>query len=367
VYTRDGSTWSLEDTLTATDGDPEDAFGFKSIAVSGDTVVVGASGEDSNATEVDGDASNNDAANAGAAYVFTRDGSTWSQTSYLKASDAEAGDFFGLSVAASGSTVVVGASRADRTGALGGAAYVFSSGPAVDSEQLSAINDFASGDSTTDPTPTTYTDAGVTGVDEDNIEAVNAFVTARADLLEDDATLSTADIQALVSVYTAIEAAQADPDTMATLTQSDFASLGVELSSELVADVLQGVVSNITSGTDTPEGLEALADVAERIATTIDGDTPTTPLTAGDFNSVGFTSVSNDNLPFVLTRLADSDPSTFAEDNGDSFAALQTVITQGQSDYAAIPKPVPSLSWWAMMLLGGVLGGGVLMNRRRLA
>ena len=299
--------------------------------------------------------------------MFTRDDGTWSQANAFQADDTEADDGFGSTVAVSGSTLLIGASRADRTGALGGAAYVFSPGSAGDSEQLSAINDFASGDSTTEPTPTTYTDAGVTGVDEDNLEAVNAFVTARAALLEDDATLSTADIQALVSVYTAIERAQADPDTMATLTQSDFASLGVELSSELVADVLQGVVSNITSGTDTPEGMEALADVAERIATTIDGDTPTTPLTAGDFNSVGFTSVSNDNLPFVLTRLADSDPSTFAEDNGDRFAALQTVITQGQSDYAAIPKPVPSLSWWAMVLLGGVLGWGVLMHRRRLA
>ncbi len=52
---------------------------------------------------------NNSAADSGAAYVFTRTGGVWSQQAYLKASNTDASDQFGLAVAVSGDTVVVGA------------------------------------------------------------------------------------------------------------------------------------------------------------------------------------------------------------------------------------------------------------------
>ena len=74
-----------------------DSFGI-SVAISGDTVVVGAHQEDSNASGVNGDQSDNSASGAGAAYVFTRSGGLWSQQAYLKASNAEADDGFGVSV-----------------------------------------------------------------------------------------------------------------------------------------------------------------------------------------------------------------------------------------------------------------------------
>ena len=107
------------------------------MAVSGDTVVVGAHGEDSSATGVNGNQSDNSAADAGAAYVFVRSGTTWSQQAYLKASNTGAGDYFGCSVAVSGDTVVVGAygedssatgvngNQADNSATDAGAAYVF--------------------------------------------------------------------------------------------------------------------------------------------------------------------------------------------------------------------------------------------------
>jgi hypothetical protein len=63
-----------------------DVFGT-SIAMSGNTLVVGASGEDSNATGVNGDENNNSASNSGAAYVFVRNGDSWVQQAYLKASN----------------------------------------------------------------------------------------------------------------------------------------------------------------------------------------------------------------------------------------------------------------------------------------
>ena len=138
VFVRDGAgNWSQQAYLKASNTGADDRFGV-SVAIAGDTVVVGARLEDSNATGVDGDQSNNSAPAAGAAYVFVRDGSgNWSQQAYLKASNTESGDFFGGSVAISSDTVVIGAIEEDSnaTGVDGdqtnnsagasGAAYVF--------------------------------------------------------------------------------------------------------------------------------------------------------------------------------------------------------------------------------------------------
>jgi trimeric autotransporter adhesin len=81
-----------------------DVFGW-SVAMSGDTVVIGAPGEESSATGVNGDGSDSGAPDSGAAYVFVRSGDTWSQQAYLKASNTEAGDQFGRSVAVSADTI----------------------------------------------------------------------------------------------------------------------------------------------------------------------------------------------------------------------------------------------------------------------
>ena len=142
VFTRSGSTWTQQAYLKAPNAESGDFFGA-AIAISDDTIVVGANKEASNQTTITNGASastDNSAADAGAAYVFTRSGSTWSQQAYLKAPNAESGDFFGSSVTISGNTIVVGASgessnqttvtngptaSADNSAADAGAAYVF--------------------------------------------------------------------------------------------------------------------------------------------------------------------------------------------------------------------------------------------------
>ncbi|MFN0137698.1 MAG: FG-GAP repeat protein [Phycisphaerae bacterium] len=132
--------------LKASNTEANDQFGY-SVAVSGDTVVVGAYQEDSNATGVNGNQANNLLSSAGAAYVFVRSGAVWSQQAYLKASNTGAGDRFGISVAASGDTVVIGASLeassatgvdgngTDNSAANAGAAYVFVRSAGVWSQQ----------------------------------------------------------------------------------------------------------------------------------------------------------------------------------------------------------------------------------------
>ncbi len=142
VFARNGTTWSQQAYLKASNtGQPDqffqnDYFGY-SVAVSGDTVVVGAYNEDSNATGVNGNGADNSATNSGAAYVFVRSGTNWTQQAYLKASNTDPGDGFGLSVAVSGDTVVAGAiaessnatgvngNQSDNSAYQSGAAYVF--------------------------------------------------------------------------------------------------------------------------------------------------------------------------------------------------------------------------------------------------
>ena len=95
--------------LTASDGAADDHFGY-SVAVDGDTMVVGSYGDNSN---------------RGSAYVFIRQSGTWNQAAKLTASDGTAGDYFGLSVAMHEDTIVVGAWWDDDNGAQSGSAYVF--------------------------------------------------------------------------------------------------------------------------------------------------------------------------------------------------------------------------------------------------
>lgn len=134
VFTRSGTTWSQQAYLKASNTGNSDYFGY-SVGISGDIIVVGAEEEDSNTTGI-GSSPNDLSSNSGAAYVFTRSGTTWSQTSYLKAFNTGEEDRFGHAVAISDGTTVIGAYWEDSNttgvttiwneiGIDSGAAYVF--------------------------------------------------------------------------------------------------------------------------------------------------------------------------------------------------------------------------------------------------
>jgi len=136
VFTRTGSTWTQQAYLKASNTNANDNFGF-SVSISGNTIVVGAYGEDSNSTGVNGEQSNNSFSGSGAAYVFVRSGTTWTQQAYLKASNTNANDMFGYNVSISGETIVVGSrfeqsnatgvngNQLDNSASTSGAAYVY--------------------------------------------------------------------------------------------------------------------------------------------------------------------------------------------------------------------------------------------------
>jgi hypothetical protein len=133
VFVRDGTSWSQQAYLKASNTQAGDQFGW-SVSISEDTIVVGAPYEDSKFRT---DQNNHDAPGAGAAYVFVRNGNSWRQQDYLKASNPDSGDLFGCSVSISGNTIVVGAEREDsmatgvnhwdtgNSATDSGAAYVF--------------------------------------------------------------------------------------------------------------------------------------------------------------------------------------------------------------------------------------------------
>ena len=132
IFVQSGGAWSQQAELTAGDGVSGDSFGY-AVALSGDgaTALIGAYGRHST---------------TGAAYVFVRGGSVWSQQAELTAGDGTTSDNFGRAVALSGdgSTALVGAYFKDR-GA--GAAYAFVRSGSVWSQQQELTGaDTASGD-----------------------------------------------------------------------------------------------------------------------------------------------------------------------------------------------------------------------------
>jgi len=108
VFVRSGSSWSQQAYLKASNTGNADLFGI-ALDLDGDTLVVGAHQEKSNATGVDGDQHNDTIGHAGAAYVFTRNGSTWTQQAYLKSSNTGFSDRFGRTVAIKGDDLFVAA------------------------------------------------------------------------------------------------------------------------------------------------------------------------------------------------------------------------------------------------------------------
>jgi hypothetical protein len=112
IFKRSGTSWSQQAKLLASDGAAFDYFGY-SVSVSGDYAIVGAYLDDANGS------------NSGSAYIFKRDGISWSQQAKILASDGAADDYFGYSVSVNGDYAIVGAYLDDANGSDSGSAYIF--------------------------------------------------------------------------------------------------------------------------------------------------------------------------------------------------------------------------------------------------
>ena len=140
VYDRINGSWQEQAYIKGDNTEAGDKFGSSvRLSADGNTLAVGARKEDSSATGIDGTQSDNMAKDAGAAYVFSRVDGSWQQSAYLKASNTEAADGFGASLALSsdGNILAVSATgedsaaigingnQSDNAALNSGAAYVF--------------------------------------------------------------------------------------------------------------------------------------------------------------------------------------------------------------------------------------------------
>ena len=140
IFTRSGNTWVEQQKILASDRQDFDDFGFSvAISADGNTVLIGAVSEDTSPN-----------ANNGAAYIFTRSGSAWTEQQKILSSDAQDFDDFGSSVviSADGNTVIVGASSEGTSPNFSnGAAYIFTrSGSTWTEQQKILASDRMNGD-----------------------------------------------------------------------------------------------------------------------------------------------------------------------------------------------------------------------------
>ncbi|MEM8488461.1 MAG: T9SS type A sorting domain-containing protein, partial [Bacteroidota bacterium] len=145
VFDFDGTSWTETQKLTASDGAVSDQFG-RSVSLSGDRALIGAVLDDDNGLS------------SGSAYVFDFDGSSWTETEKLTASDGAVSDQFGYSVSLSGDRALIGAFGDDDNGSDSGSAYVFGfASPDSDGDGYTDEEELACG---TDPNDDTSFPAG---------------------------------------------------------------------------------------------------------------------------------------------------------------------------------------------------------------
>ena len=150
VFSRANGVWSQQAYVKASNPENSDHFGHGiDLSADGNTLAVSARFEDSAATGFDGDQDDNSADGSGAVYVFSRTNDVWSQQAYVKASNTDAGDRFGLAVSlsADGDTMAVGAAleasaatgidgdQGDNSAEDAGAVYVYRRTAGVWSQQ----------------------------------------------------------------------------------------------------------------------------------------------------------------------------------------------------------------------------------------
>jgi len=149
LFIRSADIWSQQAYIKASNTGADDGFGGSlALAANGNTLAVGARGEFSIATGINGDQTNNSADATGAVYVFIRNGVLWNQQAYIKASTSDVNDGFGnVSLSADGNILAVGATgedssatgfegdQSDSTSGASGAVYLFTRSSANWSQQ----------------------------------------------------------------------------------------------------------------------------------------------------------------------------------------------------------------------------------------
>jgi hypothetical protein len=188
VFTELGGIWTQEAKLTASTAAASDGLG-SSIAIDGDTLAVAAQLDDDNG------------ADSGSVFVFTRTGTVWSEQGILQPSGAAAGDLFGDSVAVLGDTILVGVKADDDGGADSGSVFVFTrSGTVWTEEAQLTTSDATAGDlfGTSVALVTDLALIGAPGNDDAGLDSGSTYLFSRSGTVwSEDSKLTATDGAAL--------------------------------------------------------------------------------------------------------------------------------------------------------------------------
>jgi large repetitive protein len=234
---------------------------------------------------------------------------------------------------------------------------------AASASALTVISSFTG--SNTAPTLSTYTNAAITGVSVANIGAVNSLIAE----LSSTATDTASEVQEAVNAYVAIlntADGVANGNEAITLTQLQTIGLGV-MNTAAEGQLFNSVIDVAsTSSVDTWTELDYLANVINRISTTVAGGTPAPPVTASDLALLGITGATSNNLTDILSAIAAT------PDNGSgvsSLSLLQSVVNTGIANAVANSRAiianyigltgVPTLGDFANAGVTGVSSGNI--------
>jgi hypothetical protein len=188
AFTRSGNIWVQEAYIKASNTNMADDFGSAvALSADGTTLAIGATGEASAASGIDGDEADNSMPFAGAVYVYIRSGTTWTQEAYIKASNPWSyAAFHIVALSANGSTLAVGApwedsngSETDHSASDSGAVYVFTragtiwtqhaylKAPIIDADEVFGSAVALSPDGSTLVVAAVNDDGGAIGIDGD--------------------------------------------------------------------------------------------------------------------------------------------------------------------------------------------------------
>lgn len=193
------------------------------------------------------------------------------------------------------------------------------------------------------PTTQLYEDAGITGVDADNLLLVNELI----DGLPAAQTATPLQLQASIDALNEVLAnADGDASTTPNLNASDYQALGlsgIANGPASVISLMNSVIGN-QAGMDGYSDLVALADVVARISQALQGQRPEPGLTPADFALIGIEGVDYANLSAVLAALGSADLASLT-----TLAALQALIND-------VPPPLPVSVmnhplWWVLMVV----------------
>ena len=199
---------------------------------------------------------------------------------------------------------------------------------------LTVISSFTG--SNTAPTLSTYSNAAITGVSAANIGAVNSLIAE----LSPAATDTSAEVQEAVNAYVALlNTADGVANGNEAITLGQFQTIGLGVINTVAEGQLFNSVVDVASTTsiDTWTELDYLANVINRISTTVAGGTPAPPLTANDLALLGITGATSNNLADILSAIAAT------PDNGSgvsSLSLLQSVVNTGIDNAVANSRAV---------------------------